>query len=268
MKLPALPFQICLKALSPAHGCIYSPRGDAILRTPYLAILLAPFLFRKERQQVLFERHDRNRLERLVESQSIKLFDDDEQLSQDRPASRQDAVPGLLHATKPTRMLAEIMLEKLAEMLFQFRYPMGNVPLCNPFDLGRASYGFHRMNEALIDERDPKEDVGHSDRMVTAFARFRAARGCGRTLYASRLLRLRGLGLLPHPGGMLEAESEQEANESLKSALERIRNANLDELDGRSEESQGDVMACAGPRKARFKRLMSTADASAGNDPQ
>ncbi|MGY4330235.1 hypothetical protein ACVWWG_004652 [Bradyrhizobium sp. LB7.2] len=249
MKLLAFLFyQICFQALSPAHGCIYSPSAGAISRIPSLAILLAPFFFRKARQQFVLEKHDIDGLERLVESQSIKLLDDDEQFGQDGSANRQDTVSGFLHATKSARMLAEIMLEKLAEVLFQFRYPMRDVPHGNPFDLGRARHCFHRMNKALIDERNPKEDVGKRDRMATAFARFRRARGKGRTLCALRHLRLRDLGLLPHPMANLGAENERIPNVSLEKLLQRIRISNDKNLARAERELQCFVNGRRGSR--------------------
>jgi hypothetical protein len=201
-------YLICLQALLPAHGSVYSRRAGAILR--------APFLFGEMRQQGLFEKNDTGPVQRLVESQSIKLFDNDEQLGQSRSANRQDAVSGRLHATESVRVLAEIMLEKLPEVLLQFRYAMSNVPRGDRFDFGGASCRFHRMDEALIGESYPKDEVGKRDRMSTPLAYRYGARGSRRTLCASRHLRLRGPGLFPHPVETLEAESEQSPNESLK----------------------------------------------------
>jgi hypothetical protein len=250
-------YQICLQALLPAHGRIYSPRGDAILRAPFLAILLAPFFLRKARQQVVLEMHDIDRLERLVESPSVKLFDDDEQLGQDGSADRQDAVSGFRHATKSQRMLAKIMLEKLAEVLFQFGYAMRDVSHRNSFDLGRAGCGFHRMNDALVSKRYPEEEIRERDRMVTPLACLFATRGARRALCGSRLLRLRGLGLLPHPVAILEVESERTANESLKSkGLGRIRTSNRGNLDCASRRLQYSVNGQRGFRDRTVVALL------------
>lgn len=190
----------CLQAVLPFHRPDNPSRPETIMA--------APCFLGKICHQIILQLHGAGVTIRM-NSPEIKLLDHDEEFGQARSSVGYDTVP------TPTRFTT--FQEEFAEGFLETPDPMSDVAAGNAFNLGRAGECLLGVDEALVDDRDPKKNVRERYRVSAALGGFLAEIGGKPRRRDSRSSTFRSFDLLFHPGANLGTDDVRIANESLKS---------------------------------------------------